>query len=477
MNYLKLLVTLAGMALLFSSVNGQNMRIDRDGMAVINGKRTFILGMYEFPDDGMINQVANAGFNIIAVPFKDSATTKKSLDKLAAHKMGAWISTNFDLSRNPDKVKKQLQTMSRFFSSHPSLLVWEVPDEAVWNISTRAWEYRVNKELKMLNALIAEIKDSVKRESLKERADAARTCYFTAEYRKGQQIADSLMTVFSKPVAGADFDLTATWRLADESAAGLKKGYDFMKTVDPDRPVFMNHAPRNTIPRLTSYSQAADIIGCDIYPVPEYKIEHSDLADLSMASVGNYTQRMRQAAGGKPVWMVLQGFGWGDLFTYETPEKRKELRQPTLEETRFMAYDAIANGARGICYWGTYLIDKESRFWKDLLLVTRELSSLQPVLSSKDAQLKMEISIDETYNSFDRPIRVLPKQVDKELQFIVVNENKNKNPVIYSISGLEKLNGTLYTDLLSGRKSRVENGALRFPVTGQAVQVLQPVNR
>ena len=250
-----------------------------------------------------------------------------------------------------------------------------------------------------------------------------------------------------------------------------------MKSLDPAHPVFMNHAPRNMIPRLASYSRAADIVGCDIYPVPEYKIEHSDLADLSMASVGNYTQRMRQAANGKPVWMVLQGFGWGDLFTHETAEKRKELRQPTLDETRFMAFDAIVNGARGICYWGTYLIGKDSRCWQDLKLVARELHDLQPVLSSEDAVLPMEITIDESFNSFDRPVRVLPKQVEKEIHFIVVNENKNRNPVIYNIKGIEKLNGSWYTDLLSGKKARVENGVLRFPLTGQAVQVLQPGGR
>lgn len=477
MNCLKLVWSLLAVGAISFSSAGQNMRIDGDGMAVINGKRTFMLGMYEIPGDDVIDQVSRAGINIIAVPFQDTVSTKNSLDRLASHKLGAWVSGNFDLSSNPGRVKGQLQQMARSFSSHPALLVWEVPDEALWNVTTKAWDYRVNKELKMLNGLIAEVNDSTQRLHLKERADAVSTCYFSAEYAKGQQIADSLMKVFSKMVAGPEYDLTTTWRMADEVAAGIKSGYDFMKSLDPVHPVFMNHAPRNSVSRLTSYSQAGDIIGCDIYPVPEYKIEHSDLADLSMASVGNYTRRMRQAAAGKPVWMVLQGFGWGDLFTHETPEKRKELRQPTLEETRFMAYDAIANGARGICYWGTYLISKESPFWNELMQVIREIHDLQPVLSSRDAGLKTVVTVDESFNSFDRPVQVLPKQVGRDIHFIVVNENKNRNPVIYNIQGLEKLNGTRYTDRISGKKSTVENGTLRFPITGQAVQVLQPSGR
>jgi len=62
---------------------------------------------------------------------------------------------------------------------------------------------------------------------------------------------------------------------------------------------------------------------------------------------------MGQAAGTKPVWMTLQ-IAW----TGTTPStSRPDLvpRFPTLLEERFMAYQAIANGARGLTFFGGHL--------------------------------------------------------------------------------------------------------------------------
>ena len=50
-----------------------------------------------------------------------------------------------------------------------------------------------------------------------------------------------------------------------------------------------------------------------------------DLPDRNLTSVGAYTDRMRAAAPGKAVAMVLQGFGWRDIVT----------RSPVTPDTRF----------------------------------------------------------------------------------------------------------------------------------------------
>jgi hypothetical protein len=458
------------------AVFGQSMQIAKDGMAILNGKRTFMLGLYEFPNkDEVIREVSESGFKIVGVSLKDSSSTKRDLDRLLAFGLGGWITGNFDLSNNTEKTKERLRGMVHNFGSHPALLAWEVPDEALWNISTKAWDYRTKKEIKLLEKEISEVVDSEKRGMLEHKIKMITAFYLDAAYTKGQQTADSLWNELGKKAPGTAYDITAMPREIKELARGLKDGYDFVKGLDPGHPIFMNHAPRNQIAALASFSRAADIIGCDIYPVPEYKIEHSDLTDLSLSCVGAYTQRMREAAPGKPVWMVLQGFGWGDyFFTISTEDKRKELIAPTMNETRFMAYDAIVNGARGISYWGTYVAAKDAQIWKDILAIAKELNDLQPVISSKDSKMKIKITIDETFNSFDRPIKILPKQVGQEISFILVNENKHKNPVTFTINNLNKLNGTTYVDYHSGKEVKVVDGCLKLSISGQGFRVLSP---
>lgn len=88
--------------------------------------------------------------------------------------------------------------------------------------------------------------------------------------------------------------------------------------------VWVNHAPRGTLSKpddfgyLRAFNAGADILSMDIYPVPRGN-GHSALTDQTLSSVGAYTdilyeqvaeERERQA---KPLWMVLQGFGWSDL--------------------------------------------------------------------------------------------------------------------------------------------------------------------
>jgi hypothetical protein len=62
---------------------------------------------------------------------------------------------------------------------------------------------------------------------------------------------------------------------------------------------------------------------------------------------------MIQAAGAKPVWTTLQ-IAWSGIL----PSKSKPglvPRFPTLQEQRFMAYQAIVAGARGLMFFGGHL--------------------------------------------------------------------------------------------------------------------------
>ena len=102
--------------------------------------------------------------------------------------------------------------------------------------------------------------------------------------------------------------------LADELTQEVARGCRVIRQLDSKHIIWQNHAPRNSVMSLRKYNQAVDAAGCDIYPVPFSPTSgHSDLKDTNISSVGAYTDRMREAAPGKSIWMVLQGFGWRDL--------------------------------------------------------------------------------------------------------------------------------------------------------------------
>jgi len=174
--------------------------------------------------------------------------------------------------------------------------------------------------------------------------------------------------------------------LADEPswtgvpAKNLIASYQALKALDPYHPIYINAAPRGSVDEHKVYSQAADIYGNDIYPVP-YPSHHSALVDKGLASVGKYAQRMSEAAGGrKPIWMALQGFSWTYVDNNNTKDRLKGTGYPTYIESRFMAYDALVNNANSVSFWGTVFVYTPS-FYDVLFSITRELHEMSGLLT------------------------------------------------------------------------------------------------
>ncbi len=175
------------------------------------------------------------------------------------------------------------------------------------------------------------------------------------------------------------------WESVDEpawagrSADSLYRGYRALRALDAQHPVWMNHAPRNTVDELARFNMGADIAGADIYPVPEPQTQ-SDLPNKSVAVVGDETSKNTLAVlNRKPVFMVLQGFAWADLSRRQGGTAVPVY--PTLEQSRFMAYHAVVRGARGLLYWGANYTPKPSPFWNDLRRVVHELSQMKGVFA------------------------------------------------------------------------------------------------
>jgi hypothetical protein len=133
-------------------------------------------------------------------------------------------------------------------------------------------------------------------------------------------------------------------------AAGLVRAYQKLKALDPDHPVEITQAPLGTVASLTPYRPAFDITGADIYPVSYPPGDHSDLPNKDISVVGDVTRKMVNAAGGKPIWTTLQ-IAWSGVIQNRTHPGNVP-RFPTLHEERFMAYQAIIAGARGLVFYG-----------------------------------------------------------------------------------------------------------------------------
>jgi hypothetical protein len=139
-------------------------------------------------------------------------------------------------------------------------------------------------------------------------------------------------------------------RPATIAAAGLVRAYTKLKQLDANHPVVITQAPLGSAADLVRYRPAFDITGADVYPIAYPPGEHTDLPNKDISVVGDVTKKMIQAAGAKPIWMTLQIAWSGMLPRQQHPDLVP--RFPTLQQERFMAYQAIVNGARGLVFFG-----------------------------------------------------------------------------------------------------------------------------
>lgn len=397
---------LIGLALLFGkNLVAESPRLDADGVLVLEGQRRFMIGCYYNPMTAAgLEELARNGFNLVHCSAKTEA-----LDLTRAAGLYAWINTGslIDFSQDTKSRTEKLTQLVRTFQNHPALAVWEAPDEALWNLS-----YPTLSRL-----------------------------------------------FYSDTVTVADQDqiLEKQKQAVIQTAAGFADGVAHLKSLDR-RPIWFNHAPRNSLADLKLFSKPADMLGCDIYPVHEGLNGHSDFVNHSLSSVGEYTDYMQSAAPGKPVWMVLQAFSW-DLLKNPVPEQPEPRTFPTYRQSRFMAYNAILHGAQGILYWGSHYTSPQSRFWKSLLAVTREIAALEPFLVAPEIRGKMKVEPIQFTSSQPTRVASTVRQVGNEYLLIVMQEDLNQ-PV--TISNLRFLENRTFYELGTSREYVVRNGQIRI---------------
>jgi hypothetical protein len=199
----------------------------------------------------------------------------------------------------------------------------------------------------------------------------------------------------------------AIWKGLDEPEWGKAKippmirARDIIRELDTNHPIAVLQAPRGTVQTLLPYAPAGDITGADIYPISYPPGKDSLLTNKEISMVGDYTRKMMDVSQGRmPVWMVLQ-IAWSGVVN-----SNATLRMPTFPEERFMTYEAIINGARGLIYFGGNVKQAMTpedaalgwnwNFWNRVLRPVMEEvgnhSLLEPALVAPDSKLPIKVS-------------------------------------------------------------------------------------
>jgi hypothetical protein len=152
-----------------------------------------------------------------------------------------------------------------------------------------------------------------------------------------------------------DHPALGLWKNYDEawwsgiSVSNLLDGYVVIKQEDTNHPVVQTHAPRGTVTNLQPYNVAADILALDIYPVvASGSITNPPITNGQISQVGDWTDVLAEVAEGqKEYWLIEQ-----IAFSGTTPPPSNVLVFPTYRQSRYMAYQTINDGARGLMFFG-----------------------------------------------------------------------------------------------------------------------------
>ena len=244
-----------------------------------------------------------------------------------------------------------------------------------------------------------------------------------------------------------DHPALLAWYIADEpngnkiSPDSLVKIYKLIKETDPWHPVSVVFMA----PFLSSlkYADAMDIVMADPYPVPE----------LPVTLVGNVAGQLAKAfEGQKPIWIVPQTFGGGEIWK----------REPTLQEIRSMTYQAIINGARGIQYFvrqGLNLFPKSTGTWSECGRMAVEIAELTPWLLSDEESITVSVgSPDIIAKSYIHESRMLILAVNKtnapvRTVFSIHQSFKGKAKVIFE-NRFVTMSGGSFSDVISSYGSQ-----------------------
>jgi len=245
-----------------------------------------------------------------------------------------------------------------------------------------------------------------------------------------------------------DHPALLAWYIADEPNGyrippdTIKTIYRLVKENDPWHPisiVFMT-------PFLDSgkYIDGLDIVMADPYPIP--------VSPVTMP--GNVAKSLSTEFRGKrPVWMVPQVFGGGELWN----------REPTIQEVRAMTYQSIINGVRGIQYFvreGLNLFPKSTALWNECGRMAVEIAEMTPWLLSDEPAIPV--------TSLSANILVTSFKHRGQLMIVAANKTNSPQRADYSVSSSFQGRARL---LFENRSVQVNSGRFSDQLSALGTQV------
>lgn len=241
-----------------------------------------------------------------------------------------------------------------------------------------------------------------------------------------------------------------------------------VKELDSSHAWLTIQAPKGTIADLAPYSAVTDFHGVDVYPVRLAR------KDPDLHAVGRWTETIRRATPNRAVFMTLQicfAGAWNGS-TYILPTRVQE---------RFMIYDAIVHGARGLVFYGGHdrcwserdlALGWNWTFWDGVLEgLLRELApgtALNGALAGSTVGLGLRAS--------DPQIGLLSRRTDRAVWVIVTRHGKGTKEI--RIRGLPGglAAGRMYP--AGNRRVPVVRGSFTTRISRWGVQVIRfPIKR
>lgn len=304
------------------------------------------------------------------------------LDRAQALGAYGWLPLPMHTPMTPEREEQ-----IRAAAAHPALAIWEGPDEMVWNFTAYS---------------------GLAKNGTHERKGA-----WWAQTPKAVAYAKEQAAIVMPNIHG--------WaeRIRALDTAG--------------RPIWFNEAYKSDTIYVRQYLDVVDVTGCDLYPIKA--------TERAPANIADSTERFNLVGQGKPVYMVLQAFSWHEL-------KEKEGEQlppayPSFAESRLMAWDAIAHGAKGVLYWGS-AFTSNTAFLQGIYAVTRELAALQPFLTSKELTSVTVSLIEAPTLEARRGVSHVARMNNGAGLVVLINEDEVEHMGV-EVRGLGALNGqTLY---------------------------------
>lgn len=267
----------------------------------------------------------------------------------------------------------------------------------------------------------------------------------------------------------------------------LIDGYRFVKGLDPNHPINLNHAPRNTIDTLRRYNQASDILCVDVYPIVPPVIDklyaiiqppfpggiarQTDFPDTSPACVGDYVDKMKQVAyEGYPVFIVLQGFAWESL--RKEAQVSERILYPSYQQLRFMAWQAIVHGVNGITIWGLSYSDNQD-YLSDLSAVLNEVRGAEGAILGGHILENPVVRYDELGYSIGKGVECRVTETADKVTLFTVNASIDPLAVRFMSLPVCFEGATELQVLGENRSVKIENGVFKDSYPGLGVHIYQ----